>query len=232
MSSLNEVAYNILNLLRGGRSDHDEHYDLDQIKYNIKYYRNLFIRRDMQRYGIRQEPFEQNLGKITVEEESTNNYISGNNKVLKSSKQIPNLLRLKNRQSLTYVGPTNEEDNYPVIQYHESRYQGYNKWTSTDTRCFTKNQYIYVIGKLSENIHQSTTRNDYEIVARGIFEDPEEVIEWKTGDFYNHDEKFPSLPEDYIQRITKGLISGELKLMTQTQSDINLNQRNDIKGQG
>ena len=44
--TLNEIAYNLLNLIRGGRSHHDEHISLDQIKFNIKHYRAVFIRRD------------------------------------------------------------------------------------------------------------------------------------------------------------------------------------------
>lgn len=231
MSTLNEVAFNILNLLRGGRSNHDEHYDLDQIKYNIKYYRNLFIRRDMQRYGVRQEPFEQDLGLVKFEQISNARYGPGNQNLLKTSKQIPDLLRLKNRQALTYVGPNNRSDNYPIIQYHEARYQNYNKWTGNENRAFSNQNRIYLIGKYADNIHKNTNKNSESFRVKGIFSDPEKVIEWKRDDFYNHNEEFPSLPEDYIQRITQGLVSGELKLITQTQSDINLNQRNDIKGE-
>ncbi len=45
--TLNEIAYNLLNIVRGGRSNHDEHISLDQIKFNIKHYRAVFIRRDI-----------------------------------------------------------------------------------------------------------------------------------------------------------------------------------------
>ena len=34
--TLDEIAYNILNLLRGGRSSNDEFISIDQIKFNIK----------------------------------------------------------------------------------------------------------------------------------------------------------------------------------------------------
>ena len=50
--TLNEIAYNVLNLVRGGRSNHDEHISLDQIKFNIKHYRAMLIRRDFARNGI------------------------------------------------------------------------------------------------------------------------------------------------------------------------------------
>ena len=60
--TLNEIAYNLLNLIRGGRSGHDEHISLEQLKFNIKYYRAMFIRRDFARHGIVTRHFEQNLG--------------------------------------------------------------------------------------------------------------------------------------------------------------------------
>ena len=44
--TLDEIAYNLLNLMRGGRSSNDEHISLEQIKFNIKHYRAMFIRRD------------------------------------------------------------------------------------------------------------------------------------------------------------------------------------------
>ena len=50
--TLNEIAYNLLNLIRGGRSNHDEHISLDQIKFNIKHYRAVFIRRDFAKNGF------------------------------------------------------------------------------------------------------------------------------------------------------------------------------------
>ena len=49
--TLNEIAYNLLNLVRGGRSNQDEHISLDQIKFNIKHYRAVFIRRDFAKNG-------------------------------------------------------------------------------------------------------------------------------------------------------------------------------------
>ena len=37
--TLDEIAYNILNLLRKGRSSNDEFISIDQLKFNIKHYR-------------------------------------------------------------------------------------------------------------------------------------------------------------------------------------------------
>ena len=60
--TLNEIAYNLLNLVRGGRSNHDEHISLDQIKFNIKHYRAMFIRRDFAKNGFTSRHIEHDLG--------------------------------------------------------------------------------------------------------------------------------------------------------------------------
>ena len=48
--TLNEIAYNVLNLVRGGQSHHDESISLRQIKFNIQYYgkyQHLFKREQL-----------------------------------------------------------------------------------------------------------------------------------------------------------------------------------------
>ena len=224
MASLNEIAYNILNNIRGGRSSHNDYYNLDQIKFNIKYYRSLFIRRDLQR-KTRLEPFEQELKALTLTPVPSDIRRVGNNLALRTDEELPELLRTKHRQPLTYVGPINEQDTYEVIQYNEARYQSYNKFTSNKTRAFIDQGKLYLIGTVTNNIINSRFVDEINIQAKGIFEDPEKVIEFNTNDFYDHDQEFPSMPEDYIQRITQGLISGELNFMMQTQSDLKHNNR-------
>ena len=47
-----KIAYNLLNLVRAGRSHNDENISIGQIKFNIKHYRAMFIRRDFMRNGL------------------------------------------------------------------------------------------------------------------------------------------------------------------------------------
>lgn len=224
MASLNEISYNILNLFRGGRSSQNDNYDLDQIKFNVKYYRTLFIRRDLQR-KVRLEPFEQELKPLTLKPLTSDIRKFGNSSALQSTKEIPQLLRTKHRQPLTFVGPLNEQSTYEVIQNNEARYQSYNKYTGNSTRACVDQGKLYVIGKVAKNVIDSQFINDTDVRVQGIFEDPEEVIEFNTGDFYDHDDEFPSFPDDYIQRITQGITSGELNIMSQTQTDLQHNNR-------
>ena len=62
--TLDEIAYNILNLLRGGRTHNDELISIDQIKFNIQHYRAMLIRRDYARNGYVSKTIEQDLGCI------------------------------------------------------------------------------------------------------------------------------------------------------------------------
>ena len=66
--TLDEIAYNILNLVRGGRSSHDDYISLDQIKFNIRHYRAMFIRRDFARNGTITRHLEQDLGCLELEQ--------------------------------------------------------------------------------------------------------------------------------------------------------------------
>ena len=64
--TLDEIAYNLLNLVRGGRSNNDEHISLAQIKFNIKHYRAMFIRRDYAKNGFVSRHVEQDLGCVRL----------------------------------------------------------------------------------------------------------------------------------------------------------------------
>ena len=64
--TLDEIAYNILNLLRKGRSSNDEFISIDQLKFNIKHYRAMFIRRDYARNGYVSNHLQQDLGCLNL----------------------------------------------------------------------------------------------------------------------------------------------------------------------
>ena len=65
--TLDEIAYNILNLLRKGRSSNDELISIEQLKFNIKHYRAMYIRRDYARNGYVSNSLEQDLGCLELE---------------------------------------------------------------------------------------------------------------------------------------------------------------------
>lgn len=224
MASLNEIAYNILNIFRGGRSQHNEHYSLDQIKFNIKYYRTLFIRRDLQRF-TKLEPFEQSLSNVKFNQINRGDLGLGDQYTL-VSETIPTPMRLKNREGITFVGRQDDSKGFPIVTYNQSRYQKFNKFTSSEdnNRSFYKDNKLYIVGPIAKNVNNSLDIDSVDLLVRGIFRDPEDVVVYNTGE-YSHDDQFPSMPNDYIQRIVQGIASQELMIMSSTLSDFKHDNR-------
>ena len=214
-TSLNEIAYNILNTIRGGRSSNTEVISLDQIKYAIKYYRTTFIRRDQFRNANRYRQFEQDLGFLSVSEVDTAESDSEDSYkfLYRTDKQIPSPVRLKRSEAITFVGGLDKAGKpIPVVDAHRNYWNQFSKYTSRSPEAYYRNGYIYL----------DNTNYMEKINVRGIFEDPEEVFEFAQKedgtDLYTGEEPFP-IPQDMIEGITKGLINGELSIMVQSPTD-------------
>lgn len=216
MTSLNEIAYNILNSLRGGRSSNNDYLSTDQIKYVIKYYRSMLIRQDQERNFNRYKQFEQDLGYVPLQEIDTaeSSTLNSYKFLWRTSSQIPKPIRLKRSEAITFIG---NEDKFnkpiPFIDENRSYWNNYNKYTSSEPEAFYRNGYIYIkSNKHIENIN-----------IRGIFEDPEKVFDFvneQEGNFkiYDANSPFP-IPSDMIDQITMGILNGTLKLAVTTPND-------------
>jgi hypothetical protein len=214
MTSLNEIVYNILNLLRGGRTSNTDHLSLEQIKYMVKYYRAVFLRRDQERNLNRSSAFEQELGFITLEsvDPSEVTGINSGEMVYKTSRQIPKPLRLKRSEAITYVSVDNKVG--PPLSMLDSvrtPWQRFNKYTSDKPFVFIRDNYLYVTGDFYGD----------KIYVRGIFEDPEAVFNFAQEDgiaIYDEDSPFP-ISGDMLEGITKSIVSGELQRVRDIDND-------------
>jgi hypothetical protein len=205
--SLNDISYHILNTVRGNRSKDYPDLSIDQIKDAVKYYRALLIRRDQQKNFNRYRMFEQDLGLVTVdyydtaEDPNTNSNIE----LIRTDSKIPSPIRMKEWEGITYVGRLDKSgEPFPLVDAHRSWWNQYNKFTSDEPEAFYRNGYVYV---------RNTNVID-EINIRGVFEDPEEVYNFKGED---EEKPFP-IPEDMVQRITQSLLNGELSFAVQSQA--------------
>ena len=230
MSTFNEIAYNIHNILRGGRTSNNEYYTLEQIKYNIKYYRALLIRRDLQRSPVRTTPFEQDIGVLNLEKiDENDSYDDQPSYILRTTEDIPEPLRLKGREGITFVGSPSGLVSYDTVNSNRRRYLRHSRFTNMSPRSFYQQGKIYVEGdpnieKINRYIREEDTTLDVDVEhvdkvrIRGIFVDPEEAIEFESGSPYDHDTEFP-IPEDYIQRITQSMLNGEIRAMDSRRFD-------------
>lgn len=224
--TLEQVSYNILNSITGGRSTNNEYISLEQIKFQVKYYRSLLIRRDQERNRKRRE-LEQELGtlSLTTINKSSNDNLAGKS-VLRTNERIPTPVRLKGEDAL-YVSTTDHERSFSLTSHKSSHWKStYSKYANYTDSCYLLDGYIYInYDGFTDKLNQRIKGEDVEIegipldsvYVRGIFEDPTEVFIFNDEDESN--QPFP-LPVDMIEQVTKSIIGGELNSLLQTPSDL------------
>ena len=220
--TLNEIAYNLLNIVRGGRSHHEEHISLDQIKFNIKHYRAMFIRRDYQKNVFNSRHIEQDLGCIKLERVNASKCCNmpATACVYRSIQPIPKTIRYNFSEAITYVGDISGMGRIPLIDSNTIKYIPYDKYTKGKYKAYMIEDFMYVY---------NADGLEY-INIRGVFEDPEEVA--KFGDcagevcYDDSQHDFP-ISMDMIQLINSGVMNGELKLLAGTVSDIDNDRMQD-----
>lgn len=211
--TLHEIAYNLLNLVRGGRSSHDEHISLDQLKFNIKHYRAMFIRRDYARNGFTSRHIEQDLGCIRLEKVDASKCCSlpVACSVYKTIQPIPKTVRFNFEEAITHVGDVTGLGTIPIVNSNTIKFLPYDTYTKGKYKAYMIEDFLYIYN--AEGLEY--------INIRGVFEDPTDVA--KFGDCagsgcYNELSDFP-IPMDMISQINTGILSGELKMLTGTVTD-------------
>jgi len=211
--TLNEIAYNLLNLMRAGRSHNDENISLDQLKFNIKHYRAMFIRRDFMRNGLITRHLEQDLGCLPLQRVDASKCLCDFTvecPVYRTVSKIPRTVRFNFTDAITHVGDITGLGRIPMVQPYEIQFLPFDKYTANKPKAYMIEDYLYVYNP-----------NGMELVnVRGIFEDPEKLAGLKSceGGCYNADQDFP-IPADMISAITSGLVNGELKFLVTTLVD-------------
>ena len=220
--TLNEIAYNILNLVRGGRSNQSEHISIDQIKFNIKHYRAMLIRRDYARNGKITRHLEQDLGCLELEIANPSKCcnLPVTCSVSRSILKIPKTVRFNFKEAITYVGDVTGLNTIPLIDSHMIKYLPYDKHTANRYKAYMIEDYLYVYNA-----------NGLQFInVRGIFEDPMDLTHFDCVDGQCYDGKSPfPMPADMIQAITLGMASGELQLLSGTFSDTTTDTMQDPK---
>ena len=210
--TLNEIAYNILNLVRGGRSNNNDHISISQIKFNIKYYRAMLIRRDFTRNGMITRHLEQDLGCLELEKVDASKCcdLPVECAVYKTVRKIPKTIRFSFRDAITHVSDVTGLGTIPLVESHVVQWLPYDKYVKKERKAYMIEDYMYIYEADGLQF----------INVRGVFEDPEDVAKFDCdgSDCYDDDMDFP-IPMDMIQTITQGIMSGELMLLASSKND-------------
>ena len=226
--TLNEIAYNLLNLVRGGRSNHDEHISLDQIKFNIKHYRTVFIRRDYAKNGFSSRHTEQNLGCVDLMPVDATQccQLPSDCAVYRSVKKIPKTVRYNFEEAITYVGDITGTNTIPMVNSNTIEWLPYDKFTKDKMKAYMIGDYLYIYnadGLESVNI-------------RGVFEEPRDAKlfdDCDGGGCWDDDKNEYPISMDMLQLINQGILGGELGLLSGSFSDTKNDRQQDpqtIKG--
>jgi hypothetical protein len=219
--TLDEIAYNLLNAFRGGRSSQDENISLDQIKFNIKHYRAVFIRRDYARNGLVTRHLEQDLRCVELEKVDLSKCcgITIDCPAYRTVKKIPRTVRFNFEEAITYVGDITGINRYQLIKPYEVAFISSDKYTKNNIKAYMIEDYLYILNNKGA---------DY-VNIRGIFENPEDAFTFSDcsgAPCYTDASEFP-MPMDMVQAITQGMISGELRLLAGTIPDITTDRMQD-----
>jgi hypothetical protein len=221
--TLNEIAYNILNLVRGGRPNQSEHISLDQIKFNIKHYRAMLIRRDYARNGKITRHLEQDLGCLELEEVNPSKCcnLPVTCSVSRTIKKVPRTVRFNFKEALTYIGDVTGTETIPIVENYMVKFLPHDKYTSAKYKAYMIEDYLYIYN----------ANGLKHVNVRGVFENPEDLkyFQCENGTCWDDSKPFP-IPADMIQAITLGMSSGELQLLRNTSSDTLADQAQDVNG--
>ena len=210
--TINEIAYNVLNLVRGGRSSNNDYISLDQIKFNIRYYRAMLIRRDFARNGMITRHLEQDLGclnLIKVDASKCCN-LPIECAVYRTERALPRTVRFNFRDAITHVSDVTGTGTIPLVESHTVQWLPYDKYTKDKYKAYMIEDFMYIYNAEGLGF----------INVRGVFENPEDVSSFDCdgSECYDDNMDYP-LPLDMVETITKGIMAGELVLLSGSKND-------------
>lgn len=192
--TLEELAYDVLNTMVGGRSTNNEYISLPQIKHNILVYRSLLLRRDYER-GQRLSEFEQRI-------QVKMNSLGGT--IYKSENLLPVPVRLKEKPGISLVMAGLIGRAIPMITRQRSPWQMDNRYTSGYPYCY------YDTGSLYVN-HPTPLSS---VWLTGIFENPQEAADFEqtVPQWNDKTSRFPC-SMDIAQQIKTALLNTDFRLL-------------------
>lgn len=194
--SLNTIA----TFIAGRLNQSNNLYLIEELKFAIKYYRAVLLKRDFEKRGnvnLMAQHFV--VGLERVEGTDCNSLIVGNCKISRTVSRIPLPVRKNSGYLFNYVGNKLFTKAYQE-QYPETlTISTADRFIGNSIKYYFNDGYIYVYG------------NKYlkEIGVRDLFENPSEVLELctNTTNCFADDEAFP-IALDMLDTIITNLLSG------------------------
>lgn len=202
--NLNAIAYNIAAALGLPRDEAA----IRRIKFTVHYYRELLIRRDMDRNVGVSAALVQSIPKVVVSPvpvTGTDVDVTVFGQIYRTKDKVPRPIRLKYREGFQYVGAIDRKTPFTEINPFELAWIADFKYTAKLPRFFYQDSYIYIVNVTPENIR-----------IEALFADPTEIPGYE-------DENYP-ITGDLVKYITEGLAKGEFVLQGTEDGRIKINE--------
>lgn len=200
MATLNEIAYNIA----GAVGKNTDPVFINRIKFQIEYFRALFLRRDAQTNFNIPDAFIQTL---VLDLEWVNAIdacgVSLPCKLLKTKEKVCPPINLKGKSGFNYVGVPGGGEGFQYVTSEQLEYALTGKFTKRTPKYFYKDGYLYIANHSGMCIE---VRVACEMPGTGG-----DIDVTETG-CVDHDSQYP-ITLDMVQRVTEAVIN-------QLQSDL------------
>jgi hypothetical protein len=146
MASLNEIAFDLLTIVRPAISD-DSEIDIRQIKYWIKNQRSLFIRHELNKKRTIDPDLVQTICADLEEVDPSDccGITLDCGKILRTTKEVPAVMEMHHREAITRVGPVNRmKPAFSYIEYDRVPYAGSGKFNGHLMYAFLHDKYMYI----------------------------------------------------------------------------------------
>lgn len=190
MAKYSEIAYDILEILKGNHISDDVDISIPHIMYHINNQRALWIRNEYNKPGRTIDPqIVQDLGCLELEESDTADCceITTDCIILRTKEILPNFIEFHDKSGITRVGPISKTNiPFNFVSYEKAVYSSFAKY-GKGVFAFLLNSRIYILVTDSKYDYL-----DY-INVRGVLSNPEDAQRFKCDDeaCFTYDSEYP-----------------------------------------
>lgn len=228
MSTLNEITYDLLSVLRDGGLNikDDEGVTLRQIAFWVRGARASLIRQQLSKRQSISDNIVQTLSCLDVSQidASTCCDFTTDCYIVRTNSRIPQVIESNQVDLITKVGPMHvSERGYTLIPYARAPFWGSSMFNKDRPAAFLHDGYVYIMN--SDFIDK--------ISVQGVFEDPTELATFNNCDSvpcYTKDSRYP-VSAHMIDTMKKMIIDTNFRVMLQANVDKTNNAESSVTPQ-
>tara|TARA_R110002126_G_scaffold127296_1_gene269481 strand:- start:1021 stop:1719 length:699 start_codon:yes stop_codon:yes gene_type:complete len=228
MATLNEIAYDLLTIVRPQISD-DSDIEIEQIKFWIKNQRSLWLRNEFNKNRTIDSDLIQTVCADLEEVDASDCCdIDLDCPILRTTKKIPKTIELHHKEAILRVGPVNKKKKpFSYVDYLQVPWLASGRFNTKMIYAFLHDGYLYVYSK------NSAYNSIKALTLRAVFEDPEEIANFKDCNTdqpcYSDDSEFP-IKSWMIPTMKESILKSNLMIESQAeiqQADVSNNAKSD-----